>query len=139
MIIRRYHTDPMADAFDDAFPGFLATPARAGGQRGQALPVDVYEAADGYLLRVPLPGAQRESIAVSVDGSRVSIVAELAASAPAGLRPLLEECPRGPVHRLLDLGEELDSDAASASFRDGVLELQLPRRVARRGTRVEVR
>lgn len=134
---RRYRADPMEGAFDDAYPGFLFVPP-AGQQASPAAnpPVDVFEGDEGFLVHVLLPGTARESINVTVEGSRVSIEAELPASAPAGWRALLMECPRGSLRRQLDFGEELDSENAVARYRDGVLELLLPRRSVARGRRV---
>ena len=75
--------DYMSELVDDLFKGFLVRPvgfeSRADAAVGQ-LPrakVDVVEKNGAYLVSAELPGVKKEDIHVNIDGSQVSIEAEV--------------------------------------------------------------
>ena len=103
-----------------AKPG--ATPAR----------VDVVDKGDRFAIKVDLPGVSKEDISVAIEGASVSVTA--ARAAPSAdeskqIRILRLERPALKYTRTLQLPAEVDGDAAEASFENGVLTLNLPKRV----------
>ena len=123
---------------------FIVRPlGMAGGVASQAVSrirVDVDEDDTAYTLRAEIPGARKEDIQVSVEGAQVSLAAEIRPETHdgAGQRPLYRERSYGRVSRSLSLPQEVDSQSATAQYRDGVLTLVLPKKTASAGRRVPI-
>jgi HSP20 family protein len=135
--VSRY--DPRGDYFgelvDDLFKGFLVRPlAFAGrGEGGVALPrakVDVAEKNGAYVVTAELPGVRKEDIHVAIDGAQVTIEAEARREKEASKdeRTLHSERAYGRLARSFTLPQEVDDSRAQAKFKDGVLELTLPKK-----------
>ena len=118
---------------DDLFKGFLVRPVAYEG-RNDALPrmkVDVAEKNGAYLVKAELPGVKKEDIQVSIDGPQVSLSAEVRREKEDhDQRVLHTERVYGKVQRSFTLPQEVDEDKVEAKFRDGVLELTLPKKQA---------
>jgi HSP20 family protein len=126
--------DPFNDLVDDLFKGFLVRPVSYEG-RGDVLPrvkVDVAEANGAYVVNAELPGVRKEDIQVSIDGADVTLTAEVKREKEANKdeRVLHSERAYGKVSRSFSLPQEIDEARAEAKFRDGVLELKLPKKTA---------
>jgi HSP20 family protein len=126
--------DPFNDLVDDLFKGFLVRPVSYEG-RGDVLPrvkVDVAEANGAYTVNAELPGVRKEDIQVSIDGNEVTLSAEVKREKEANKdeRVLHSERVYGKVTRSFSLPQEIDEAKAEAKFRDGVLELKLPKKAA---------
>jgi HSP20 family protein len=126
--------DPFNDLVDDLFKGFLVRPVSYEG-RGDVLPrvkVDVAEANGAYVVNAELPGVSKEDIQVSIDGTEVTLSAEVKREKEANKdeRVLHSERVYGKVSRSFSLPQEIDEARAEAKFRDGVLELKLPKKAA---------
>jgi HSP20 family protein len=126
--------DPFNDLVDDLFKGFLVRPVSYEG-RGDVLPrvrVDVAEANGAYVVNAELPGVRKEDIQVSIDGAEVTHAAEVKREKEANKdeRVLHNERVYGKVSRSFTLPQEIDEARAEAKFRDGVLELRLPKKAA---------
>ena len=121
--------DPFNDIVDDLFRGFLVRPVAYDTAR---LKVDVAEKNGAYQVTADLPGVKKEDIQVQIDGAQVTLSAEVKREnevADAG-RVLHTERAYGKVSRSFSLPQELDEAKAEARFRDGVLELTLPKKAA---------
>jgi len=95
--------------------------------------VDVVDKGDRFGIKVDLPGVNKEDISVAVEGASVSVSAARAATdapdEPKQIRILRAERAASKYTRTLRLPAEVDGDAAEASFENGVLTLNLPKRV----------
>ena len=126
--------DPFNELVDDLFKGFLVRPMYEGTQSA-ALPrvkVDVTERNGAYVVAADLPGVKKEDIQVAIDGAQVTLSAEIKREKEVaeGERVLHTERVYGKVSRSFTLPQELDEEKAEAKFRDGVLELTLPKKAA---------
>jgi HSP20 family protein len=129
--------DPRGDYFgelvDDLFKGFLVRPLGFEG-RGELLraKVDVSEKNGAYLVAAELPGVKKEDIHVAIDGPQVTLEAEVKREKEASKdeRALHSERVYGKVVRSFTLPQEVDESRAEAKFKDGVLELTLPKKAA---------
>jgi HSP20 family protein len=125
--------DPFNELVDDLFKGFLVRPVAYEG-RNDPLPrmkVDVAEKDGAYLVRAELPGVKKDDIQVSIDGPQVSLSAEVKReNEDRDERVLHTERVYGKVQRSFTLPQEVDEEKAGAKFRDGVLELTLPKKQA---------
>lgn len=91
--------------------------------------VDVTENDKEYLVTAEIPGAKKEDVRVSVDGSYVSISAEIRKDEEKKHgRSIVRETYRGSVSRGFSLAREIDDKNAMAKLEDGVLHLTLPKR-----------
>jgi HSP20 family protein len=126
--------DPFNDLVDDLFKGFLVRPVAYEG-RGEALPrmkVDVAEKNGAYTVTAELPGVKKDDIQVTIDGAQVTLTAEVKREREVSQdeRVLHAERSFGKVSRSFTLPLEVDEAKAEAKFRDGVLELTLPKKAA---------
>ena len=136
--VTRYdpRVDPFGDLVDDLFKGFLVRPVAYEGNGGRdVLPrvkVDVAEKNGAYKVTAELPGVKKEDIQVAIDGSQVTLAAEVKKEKEASPdeRVLHTERVYGKVVRSFTLPQEVDESKAEAKFRDGVLELTLPKKAA---------
>ena len=109
------------------FDRFFEGPAP---RKGMWLPrVDVFERAENLVVRAEVPGIDIDSLDVTVEGGTLTIT---------GTRSFEEEVDKGGFHRkeifegqfsrTVLLPEGIDADAISASSRDGILEVTVPKR-----------
>lgn len=127
------------DPFDDFFRGFFVRPIEMGKDiEAPTIKIDVKEQEKAYIVHAELPGIKKEDIHVSIDGSVVSISAERKEEKETkeGERVLRSERYFGKVSRNFQLGQDIDENAASAKFTDGVLELTLPKKAATQSKRL---
>ena len=126
--ILRYN--PADNAFDDLFRGFFMRPVRFEGQQDIQIRLDVSEDDKAYSVHAEIPGVKKEDIHVNIDGSQVSISAEVKneKEVKEGEKLLRSERYFGKVSRAFVLDQEVDEETAQAKYTDGVLELRLPKR-----------
>jgi HSP20 family protein len=128
--------DPFNDLVDDLFKGFLVRPVayEGRGDGGVALPrpkVDVAEKDNAYVVSAELPGVRKEDIHISIDGSQVTLEAEVKREKKDEKdRELHVERVYGKIMRSFTLPQEVDESKAQAKFNNGVLELTLPKKQA---------
>jgi len=125
--------DPLNELVDDLFKGFFVRPVAFEG-RGEAprMKVDVAEKDGAYAISAELPGVRKEDIQVTIDGAQVTLSAESRREKEIqeDERLLHTERSYGKVTRSFSLPQEVDEAKAEAKFRDGVLELTLPKKAA---------
>jgi HSP20 family protein len=130
------------DPLDDLFRGFFVRPVDFNGNAAQppSIKMDVKEQENGYLVHAELPGVKKEDIHVVVDGNQVSISAEVKQEKDVkeGERVLRSERYYGKVSRSFQLGQDIDDAQAVAKFKDGVLELTLPKRTTNPTKRLNI-
>jgi len=138
--------DTFNEQVDDLFRGFLVRPVgfegRADAGIGQ-LPrakVDVAEKNGAYLVTAELPGVKKEDIHVAIDGPQVTLEAEVKREKEASKdeRTLHSERAYGKVTRSFTLPQEVDESKAEAKFKDGVLELTLPKKAAAQRKQISI-
>ena len=92
-------------------------------------PVDIYESDAGIVLKIDLPEVDQRDVNVRVDGARLIISGERKAD-PTVKRERYYRIERGygRFARAFTMPEAVDRDRIEASYREGVLQLVLPRR-----------
>jgi HSP20 family protein len=83
----------------------------------------------GYVVKAEIPGVAKEDITVSIEGSTVSLAAEVKREKETkeGDKVLRTERYYGSVARSLTLPADVDLPRAEAKFENGVLTLTLPK------------
>ena len=127
--------DPFNELVDDLFKGFRVRPVAYEGGRNDGLPrikVDVAEKNGAYTVTAELPGVKKDDIQVTIDGAEISLAAEIKREKEVTQdeRVLHTERTYGKVSRSFTLPQEVDESKAEAKFKDGVLELTLPKKAA---------
>jgi HSP20 family protein len=137
--------DPFNELVDDLFKGFLVRPLafEGRGDGGVQLPrakVDVAEKNGAYVVSAELPGVKKEDIHVSIDGAQVTLEAEVKREKEASQdeRVLHSERVYGKIMRSFTLPQEVDESKAEAKFKDGVLELTLPKKAAAQRKQISI-
>ncbi|MEV6279703.1 HSP20 family small heat-shock protein [Nocardia sp. NPDC051832] len=112
-------TDPFRD-LDRLTQQVFGTPARPA-----VMPMDAWREGEEFFVELDLPGIDPESLDLDIERNVVTVRAQ---------RPQLDsqrsmlaaERTRGVFSRQLFLGENLDTEAIRADYRDGVLRLVIP-------------
>jgi HSP20 family protein len=122
-----------------------ATTPAATDQARPALPTRVYtprcdirETEEALIVVADLPGADRESVDITLDRGVLTLRASLAPEAHEGFQPLLIEYEPGSYERSFTLPDAIDQERVSATVANGVLTLTLPKATSARPRRIEV-
>ncbi|HEX2332675.1 MAG TPA: Hsp20/alpha crystallin family protein, partial [Burkholderiales bacterium] len=101
---------------------------------------DVAESNGAYTVTAELPGVKKEDIQVTIDGAQVTLAAEVKKEKEASQdeRVLHTERVYGKVSRTFTLPQEMDESKAEAKFKDGVLELRLPKKAATQRKQISI-
>lgn len=102
-----------------------------------SMPLDAYRKGESFYVELDLPGVNSESIEVTVEKNVLTVKAERHWN-DEDAESLVLERPQGTFTRRLFLGDSLDTDKVTASYRDGVLELVVPVAEEAKAHRVEV-
>lgn len=136
--ITRY--SPIDGAFDDLFRGFLMRPVRFEEQPEVQIKMDVSEDEKAYTVHAEIPGVKKEDIHVSIEGNQIAISAEIKneKEVKEGEKVLRSERYYGKASRAFTLGQDVDEAAAQAKYNNGVLELQLPKKITAKAKRLTI-
>ena len=112
-------SDPFRD-FDRLTQQIFGTAARPA-----FMPMDAWREGEKFIVEFDLPGVDTESIDLDVERNVLTVRAERPMRESTG-ELLSNERSRGVFSRQLILGDNLDLDKITASYRDGVLRLEIP-------------
>ncbi len=103
-------------------------------------PINLFETADGYVLAAELPGMKLEEIEITIEGSRLRLRGERKIEYPRDAKTsfLRREREAGTFRRTVDLPLEVDAEKITAAYRDGILEVKLPKAPHHTPRRIEV-
>jgi len=126
--IVRYN--PFEDLFADFGRGFWPRPFAFPAETEVKMKIDVNEDDKSFSIRADIPGVKKEDIQVDVDGDRVSLRAEVKKEKEEkkGEKVVYSERSYGMVSRSFTLPADVDAQGAKAEYKDGVLNLRLPKK-----------
>ena len=92
--------------------------------------LEVIEEDQMYPVKADIPGVKKEDIDIDIDGSQVSISAELRREQEekSGQSIVRSERYYGKQYRSFTLAHEINEADATAKYENGVLELSLPKK-----------
>ena len=91
------------------------------------LPLDVYEADNGYTVIAALPGVEQNNINITLHQNVLTLSAEIPQyELQEGQRALIVERPAGKLTRSITLPRPINADQVEAIHENGVLTLTLP-------------
>ena len=102
-------------------------------------PIDIYEGPEGLVLEADLPGVPDGRLSIQLEANVLSLRGRVAPLALDNARILHEEYRAGDFSRSFILSDEVDRAQISASFKHGVLRVNLPRAERARTRRIEIK
>ena len=126
--ITRY--DPFEDFFKDFGKGFWVKPFAMPAETELTMKIDVKEDDKGFTVKADSPGVKKEDIQIDVDEDRVALRAEVKQEKEEkkGEKVVYSERSYGMVSRSFALPAAVDAKGAKAEYKDGVLNLLLPKK-----------
>lgn len=109
----------------------------AGGEQ-PAIPIEVQEMDNAYLVAAELPGVKKDAIDISITGNQVTISAEAKREMAADAKEWCNERCYGKLSRTIQLPIDIEEESADASYTDGVLRLTLPKKASSLPKRLEI-
>ena len=126
--------EEMDRMFESFFPRGWMRPFRwewpelAGGLEMKVPRVDIVDREDEVVVRAEIPGVDKEDLDVSLTENTVTIKGKTSHEAKEEKGEYYRcEISRGAFSRTVALPGEVDADKAKAAFKDGVLEMTLPK------------
>jgi HSP20 family protein len=116
--------------FDEPFNAIQENRMDAAPAGGEWNPlVDVVETKEQTLLKVEIAGLKPEDFAISIEKDTLTVKGERRQEVEAteGCHTRMER-PYGTFQRTVMLPPTVDTDNVKATYRDGVLEIQLPKK-----------
>ena|SRR5438105_6315604 len=124
--------------FDQFFgPGAQAPDQPDSGPATYALPVDVIETADSFLLYATVAGVPGDNVDVTFEDGVLSITVKAAPFERQG-RLLRQERPWGNWVRKLELPKEVEPERIGADVENGVLTVTVPKAATAQPVRIPV-
>jgi HSP20 family protein len=119
------------DEFDNLFTGFLRPMRWMEEEASQGLipRLDVTERENEYVVEAEMPGIKREDIDITLENGVLTISGESRSEKEEkeGERVIRQERQYGKYVRSLRLGTEVDEKNVKANYKNGILELVLPK------------
>ena len=124
---------------DRLFEGFLSPLPLRQAWSAMTPAVDVDETADGYVFRADLPGVDAKQVKITVSGDTLTL---------RGERKREEQKTNGHLHRFersygvferaFTLGMPVRADQVHAAYKNGVLEIRVPKAEEAKSREIEV-
>jgi len=119
--------------FDDEVLSQLAA------QQHWPVALDIIEEKDQYVLKADLPGIKKEDIKVSLEDNVLTLQAERNSEVESPDKQLHRmERSFGKYTRTLNLGANVDASRIKANYKDGVLELIVPKSEVAKPKTIEI-
>ena len=136
--VTRYN--PFDDFFSDFGKRLWLKPVALPDETELRMKIDVKEDEKAYTVKADIPGVKKEDIQVDIDDDQVSIRAEVKQEKEEkeGEKVVYSERSYGMVSRSFTLPVSVDDRAAKAEYKDGVLNLTLPKKANGAGKRIAV-
>lgn len=102
-------------------------------------PVDLYETDEAFVLKAELPGLTKDDLHLEVHDRTLTVRGERKQEAEISEdRYHRRERTYGSFQRVFTLPTPIDAEKVQASFKDGMLELRLPKHEAAKPRRIAV-
>jgi HSP20 family protein len=135
--ITRY--DPLFNV-DDLFRGLRLAPMRSVDDTAPQMKIEVEEDDKAFTIHAEVPGAKKDDIKVTIDGNQIAISAEIKRESEKREKGRVVHSERyyGNVYRSFALDSAVDDAKGSANYKDGLLELVLPKKSSGGPTKLQV-
>jgi HSP20 family protein len=97
---------------------------------------DIYETESGYSIALDLPGIKREALEIDIHDNRLIVKGTRLIDDSKSRR---NERPRGKFLRSFTVPASIDQGKIGAEYKDGVLQIRLPKRAEQKAQKIEVK
>jgi HSP20 family protein len=140
-LARHQRSESAEDMFSRFFEDMFS-PRMMSETRGWAPAVDMIDRKDEIVLRADLPGLQEKDVEVSVENGVLSIRGQREEERETKEEDggyYYAERWTGSFYRSIALPPGVDVDKVKATFKNGVLEVHLPKTQQAKGKRIEIK
>jgi HSP20 family protein len=131
-----FSLSPLSQQFDEMFKSMFAPAGRVASRSFP--PLNAWEDEKNVIAEAELPGFKMEDLEITMTGRELTIRGKRTIERPEGASPLMSERGEGEFVRTVRLGVPVDADKVTASLRDGVLTITLPKSEAAKPRRIAV-
>jgi HSP20 family protein len=128
------------DEFNQLFEDLFARGSlRPDAQGNWIPPVDIHESEEGFAIQLDLPGVQPKDVKINLVGETLAVRGERRSErteGEGGARRI--ERFTGFFERTFTLGAPMQADKIRATYRDGVLEIYLPKAEEARSREISI-
>ena len=126
--------------FEHPFLGFLPSTLLPGLKDTWGLAMDVSEDENDVVVKADLPGLKKEEIGISLEDNFLTIQGERKAEVDKkGKNYHRAERSYGAFEGTIDLGVAVEETKIKATYKDGVLEVILPKKEKTRTKQIEIK
>jgi HSP20 family protein len=97
---------------------------------------DIYETESGYVIAIDLPGIKRDALEIDIDDNRLVVRGTRVVDESRARR---SERPRGKFLRSFSVPASIEQGNIGAEYKDGVLQIRLPKRAEQKAQKIEVK
>ena len=97
---------------------------------------DIYETETGFMIALDLPGIKRDALEIDIDDNRLVVKGVRVVD---DTRTRRTERPRGKFVRTFAVPASIDQAKIGAEYKDGVLQIRLPKRTEQKAQKIEVK
>ena len=106
---------------------------------GWVPPVDIFDRNDRFVIRAEVPGVSREDMDVRIENGVLTLQGERKREADLTEDGTFRiERTYGPFMRSFSLGTAVDASKITAAYKDGVLEVTVPKAETAKTKKVEI-
>lgn len=102
--------------------------------------MNVWVGDDGVIVTAEIPGILPENLDITVKGDRLTVSGDRNLDElPEGARYNRRERGQGQFSRTLQLQFQVDAENVGATFKNGILQIELPRLLEEKPKKIEIR
>lgn len=90
-------------------------------------PMELVDQDDKVVVTAVLPGVNRDEVELTVLGDTLTIAGEKKLPETNGVTYIRHERPHGKFRKLIDLPYSIDQSQITATYKDGILAITLPK------------
>jgi len=129
----------LRDAMDRLVADSFISPRNLLGSVGAgALPANLFETADGYIVQLAVPGIDPEKVDVTVKGATLQVKGERIAPQFEQAEQIWSGIAQGTFEQSFTLPAAVEAEGATAAYEQGLLTLRLPKVRSARAHTVKV-
>lgn len=98
-------------------------------KRMEVLPLEIIESPNQYMINVEIPGVEKENININIDKGQLTITVNAIQKKEEkeGDKVILSEFYNEKKSRSIYVGEKIDENAIKATYKNGLLLLEIPK------------
>jgi len=100
--------------------------------------VDIFESEEALTLTADMPGVEKDGLFIDLKDNTLSLRGQTRETPDDGRTLLYQEYREGDYYRQFSLSDAIDQDNITASLKDGVLTLLLPKARKAKPRQIEV-